>query len=494
MDNLYYVVDKQGKIVPFKLNVYQKYFLQNRKNRDIILKSRQLWFTTLCVVDAFDEMCFTKNFYAMFIAHQKKEADQILDNKIPVLWDNFKIKQFVSYEVLHEKGWEFRIGFWEWDAVFSFIRAGTSWVSWTYRYQHISELWPMEKEDKGRSDEVLRGLQSVPYDGRVVIESTARGASGSFYDMFMSAWDRKKSEKKSLVTEFEPHFYPWMYDPEIALVKNTIPLNQMKDSQFFIERKEKYKLTEQQINWWYSKFASMRYDRNLLLTEYPMTVTDAFRASGNQYFNQELLDMHSVRDPFQVVWPWKFYSRYDATHVYTLGADSAWGKWWDNATIIVLDITNGNIAAEFCDKFTPPSVLWDEIDKIGRLYGNCLVWPELNNHGAAVIERLKHLNYPNIYRQVKDSTYNDQFTEDLWFLTTAKTKPAILSNLSLAINTFALRINSETVKAELSVYPREASDIIHSDDETWHFDRIIALAIAWEMRKYVNTNRVLKTS
>ncbi len=75
----------------FIRNSYQKKFDKEKHGRDIILKSRQLGMTTLMVVDAFDSIVMNPHTYCMFIAHQKRESDAILKNKIPTLFDNFNI-------------------------------------------------------------------------------------------------------------------------------------------------------------------------------------------------------------------------------------------------------------------------------------------------------------------------------------------------------------------------------------------------------------------
>lgn len=55
--------------------------------------------TTLMVVDAFDSVVMNPNTYCMFIAHQKRESDAILKNKIPVLYDNWKLKNYLYYKL-----------------------------------------------------------------------------------------------------------------------------------------------------------------------------------------------------------------------------------------------------------------------------------------------------------------------------------------------------------------------------------------------------------
>jgi hypothetical protein len=89
LDNMYSILDKDGNLVNFVPNIYQRRFDENKHGRDIILKSRQLGMTSFCVVDAFDYITTTPNAYCMFIAHQKRESDAILKNKIPILWNNF---------------------------------------------------------------------------------------------------------------------------------------------------------------------------------------------------------------------------------------------------------------------------------------------------------------------------------------------------------------------------------------------------------------------
>lgn len=42
IDRLYSILDKDGRLVPYKRNMYQRKFDEEKHGRDIILKSRQL--------------------------------------------------------------------------------------------------------------------------------------------------------------------------------------------------------------------------------------------------------------------------------------------------------------------------------------------------------------------------------------------------------------------------------------------------------------------
>lgn len=142
----------------------------------------------------------------------------------------------------------------------------------------------------------------------------------------------------------------------------------MKEREFFEKTKSDYKLNDAQISWWYGKYQQLNYDKNLLLSEYPRSISDSFRSSSNSYFNQDLIDLHLTREPIAVSGGWKFFSKYNASHTYCLGADPAGGKGGDNAAIIVIDITTGEVCAEFANKFTTPAQLADEVNMIATNY------------------------------------------------------------------------------------------------------------------------------
>ena len=51
LNNLYFITDKNGKKVKFKMTAEQLHYFDNEHERNVILKARQLGFTTLkCVV------------------------------------------------------------------------------------------------------------------------------------------------------------------------------------------------------------------------------------------------------------------------------------------------------------------------------------------------------------------------------------------------------------------------------------------------------------
>ena len=65
MQFLYKIRDKQRRLRLFKKNRAQETFDANKAKRNIILKSRQLGFTTYEAVDMLDDSLFSLNFNAL---------------------------------------------------------------------------------------------------------------------------------------------------------------------------------------------------------------------------------------------------------------------------------------------------------------------------------------------------------------------------------------------------------------------------------------------
>ncbi len=208
--------------------------------------------------------------------------------------------------------------------------------------------------------------------------------------------------------------------------------------------------------------------------------------SDDTYFDISYIDMNPSREPILVKDGWAYYSKYNPNHVYVIGADPSGGGGGDFASAQVIDLTLGEAVAEFYDKFTNEEKFGDILYIQGKNYGWAMIGVESNNHGGAVLLQLKHRQYPNIYKDRKASdTWNDKMGEKLGFNTNMKTKPIILSAIHKGINNFALRLPSDRIKAELRLFPRQLVDTVRHDAELGHFDGVMALAIAWEMRKHV---------
>src|SRR3990167_10987480 len=211
VNNLYKIMDKKRNLIKFKRNKAQKDFNEKKWSRNLILKSRQLGFTTDECIDSLDDVLFSKNTECLLIAHNLDAAKAIFDKKIELAWKNIRpeIKGLYKVDANTAQTLKFEFG----EGSFSSIAVDTSGRSGTYNRVHITEFADLCKKYPNKVKDIIEGtIPAVPTNGRVDIESTSQGASGEFFEMFMQAWER--GEPKYPV-EYKAHFYNWQWDEEI---------------------------------------------------------------------------------------------------------------------------------------------------------------------------------------------------------------------------------------------------------------------------------------
>lgn len=284
INHLYKIRNKEGELVVFKRNRAQAHYAQNKWFRNLILKSRQLGFTTDEAVDSLDDVLFTPNVDALMIAHNLEAGSSIFDKKIVFAWEKFpeELRNLYSVDNKTSKTLKFDFG----KKGFSSIAVDTSGRSGTYRRVHITELAEIAKKFPKKIPEIIEGtIPAVPSTGRVDIESTSQGASGEFYEMFISAYERGEPTQNQ---EYKAHFYNWTWDDEeMAKIVNPIPFEQMDQGDKFREYAAKHQLTPTQITYYYQKWLSLNKKWNALRREYPTTPQEAFEAIAEGTFYGE---------------------------------------------------------------------------------------------------------------------------------------------------------------------------------------------------------------
>lgn len=475
MSHLYRVKNKQKKLVKFKYNKAQEHFEKNKHTRNIILKSRQLGFTTLESIDSLDDMLFNRNFDALFIAHGLEQAKDIFDNKIDLAWNNFRLKQLYTADM--DSARKLKVGFG--DNTFSSIAVDTSGRSGTFSRLHVTEFAKLCKMFPDRALEVLTGsIPAVPTEGRVDIESTAESSDGLFFEMFWQAWDRGEPKHP---TQFKAHFYNWQWDEE---VERTEPITDLPPE--FRVYQKRYNLTDKEISYYYLKFIALgEHERNwnTMKKEYPTTPEEAFEGSGDKLFDMEKLGLQKTRLPIEEANNYKIYRKYELGHRYAIGCDVAEGIGKDSSTIVVWDFSTirPRIVAEYANNNVAPDMFAYEIKNLADKYENPLVAVERNNHGHTTISKLREI-YPerHIY-QTPDEKFG-------WH-TNLVTKPKMFFELNTAINEYLVKIISARIVSEMRRYDKEELRHVKSKDETTqHYDLLTAAAIGFQMRNESSKN------
>ncbi|HEY7866598.1 MAG TPA: hypothetical protein VIC51_11410, partial [Psychromonas sp.] len=149
LSTMYYIKDKDGNKVLFSPNTAQREYYRNSHQNDVILKARQLGFTTFRMIHDLDTCLFKKNYSAGCIAHSEKDSKEIYRNKIRFAYQNIKPSMIKMLE-LH-LGYEFPTPVNDKDNGYVFSNGSSIGVSTGYRggtlqSLHISEFAKIAKK------------------------------------------------------------------------------------------------------------------------------------------------------------------------------------------------------------------------------------------------------------------------------------------------------------------------------------------------------------
>ncbi len=130
----------------------------------------------------------------------------------------------------------------------------------------------------------------------------------------------------------------------------------------------------------------------------------------------------------------------------------------------------------------PPAQFARLLGAAGHYYREALLGVERNNHGHSVLNTLMNeVQYTNLYRHVD---YHDPYNYGQLpgWPTNAKTKPVMVDDLDEAISEGHLRIHSADLVRECLTYVVDDAGATGAQPGH-HDDRVIAAAIAWQLRK-----------
>lgn len=281
--------DGDESVVPFIPNHAQRRLIQRLWYRNIILKARQLGFTTLIAIMWLDHALFNADQRCGIIAQDKEAAEIIFRDKVKlayerlpdVLREKMPLKRDSASELLfaHNN---------------SSIRVATSMRSGTIHRLHISEYGKICAKYPDKAVEVQKGsLPAVPLDGIVIIESTAEGQEGDFYEKTQRAIKLAQSQATLTERDYRIHFYAWWMDPAYRLASTSAPMTPADNDYFHkIEAETGTKLSVEQRNWYCAtRDSDFSEDPEGMWQEYPSSAREAFQVSTEGvYYAKQLAD------------------------------------------------------------------------------------------------------------------------------------------------------------------------------------------------------------
>ena len=210
-------------------------------------------------------------------------------------------------------------------------------------------------------------------------------------------------------------------------------------------------------------------------------------AAKDVYFDRERLNKMDVSQPVKEIGGLKIFKEYDPSHRYAGGHDVAGGVGLDSSASVFIDFDTlpAKVVATYASNEIQPEAFGDAIYEQANRFGGCLVAPENNKYDQAVLKAKQR--GANLYR-TRGKANKINFTPPLTYgwSTNSLTKNQMLSSLSKAIEDGLIDLSDQDLINECKSYTR--NDLIDSEPDirltTRHFDLLMALAIAWQMKDH----------
>ncbi|HEY8354310.1 MAG TPA: hypothetical protein VIK69_04770 [Methylophilaceae bacterium] len=314
LSHLYYVATKSSdgvnSVVRFRPNAAQRHMFDNIWHRNVVLKARQIGSTTGWCLAALDYALFTPHARVGIIAHTDDAAKSLFRDKIKFAYDRLpeQLKQAIPLE--RDSATELLL------ANNSSIRVSTSMRSGTIHFLIVTEFGKICSRFPQRAEEIITGsLPAVPDDGIVVIESTAEGREGAFYEICQRAEALHQQRKPLTKKEFRFFFFPWHGTPEYAMDPAGVVITD-EDHDYFdeIEAQAGKIITLPQRAWYVAtRENDFAGDYERMWQEYPSIPEESFRASTEgAYYTRQLAQARKEgriceRLPVEAVGCWTFW-------------------------------------------------------------------------------------------------------------------------------------------------------------------------------------------
>ena len=448
IENCLKIKTKSGTVVPFRLNDAQRklYAVAKRQQdagkpvRLIILKARQLGFSTLTEGLIFHACATRKNVNALIVAH-REDATANLFRMSKLFYDELPapvkpmLRASNAQELVFENPSKLRSEREARPGLRSRIRCATAGGrgigrSDTLQCVHLSEyaFWPDGADGKASTlAGILQAVPSLP-GTMVVIESTANG-----FEDFKERWDAAVAGEN----DFEPVFFAWFENPDYSMP--VVPGTEWTPEER--DLKAAYQLTDEQLQWRRWCIANnCGGSLDMFRQEYPASPGEAFLHSGTGVFDNEQIVLRLERLPEPAgrgeftdgEWTESetgaitLYELPEDGVPYVLGGDTA-GEGSDYFTAIVIDNVSGRIVAKLRQKYSEPEYV-RQIYALGRFYNDALVAIE-TNFSTYPVMKLQEMEYSNQYSREREDTYTRQMRKSYGFRTDRQSRPRAIANL-----------------------------------------------------------------
>lgn len=276
--------------MPFKPNRAQRRFITRLWHRNLILKARQLGFTTLIAILWLDHAMFNADQRCGIIAQDREAAEAIFRDKVKYAYENLPEEIRERFPLARDSASELLFAHNN-----SSVRVATSMRSGTIHRLHISEFGKICAKFPDKAKEVMTGsIPAVPVTGVLVIESTAEGANGEFYDLATRAQRHHHTHAAETPRDYRFHFYAWWQEPKYRMDSTLVYVSREQHEYFEgIEAAMACTIDVEQRAWYVAtQQADFPGREERMWQEYPSTPEEAFQQSTEgHYYTKQIVEL-----------------------------------------------------------------------------------------------------------------------------------------------------------------------------------------------------------
>ena len=441
----------------------QRAFHAARTGRDVVLKSRQSFFSTLEILRDIQYARTHEGAQVLIVTDDRDEKEKFFD-RLKMMTDSLEAwglipapRSTTKTQIVWPDNYS---GIYITEAGASEGAAQSTGRSGTIHRAHLTEAafwkspratWTSLSGAMDRADEV-------------VIETTARGADTWFHRLWKAAVTGRFGRWRA-------HFFPWFEHPGRTADPKMYGRPTTSRARKWERILVNLGISRDQLAWWRGKVETMTLDK--ALQEYPPTADAAFVSPGDTWLEPEYLDAlgdaegkpkrHKKLKRGEL----RIWINPDPAGRYIIGGDVSDGVGGDAATLVVIDHRTGKVCAAWHDRWTKPKEYARVMADVGLMYSTALLAPERQGMrtdgkeaiGLAVLRTLRELKYPSkrIYKCEKDKP---------GWSTDKETRPTLLGDMADGIQDGSLRTPDAATIAETRSLVKDRNGKIRARGKT----------------------------
>lgn len=542
------ITTRKGQLVQLQFNAAQRLvnakiedqLARTGRIRCLILKARQEGMSTFVAARIYRGCTLWGHRSGLVLADKRERAGIIFG-----IYERFDKNLPAPLKPPKQTGLRKQEMTWKTDSRISIETAGDPEAGrgYTVQYLHASEqaMWDHAEETW------TAVMQAVPLDsGEVYVESTAKGVGNLFHRLWQQAEAGENDWLPIFLPWFAAEEYELPpTDQELEAIQNSSEeFERYAQDEGVPFEGERVFLRPGQLLWRRKKIADdFAGDERLFRQEFPATADEAFIIAGNAFFDAYALEDLSKHTEAPS-WRGNIYLRQGGVDTrrdalgwlrvwepptrlghYVIGVDTAmgrqisppkfergegrselWGRDYTSADVMrvckfdeeggvwvrcheLVASYHGRMDPEIAAKELRLLGMWySSIDRLGGGRPALLAVERNHSSGQTILRILREeLRYPTLFYNRRFNTRLRKPTEFLGWVTDVQSRMPLLDGLAAAVREGDILLPSEGHIREMRTFVRDnvvGADGTPQAQEGCHDDRVISLAIAYEMSRY----------